>query len=281
MGCTDLGFWELYTRWLQYAAFLPMLRSHGTDAAREIWRFGKEGTPFYDTIAKYIRLRYELIPYLYSLAAQVTLNSYTLLRAVALDYPDDAATYDLTDQHLFGSAFMVCPVTKPMYYLRNSEPIREALKSRPVYLPKGNQWYDFWTEKAYEGGQMINADAPLETIPLFVRAGAILPMSPVMQYVDEIPDAPYEIRIYRGVDGEFCLYEDAGDGYDYEKGGYALVKLSWNDARGELVIAERKGSFATMVKARDYQLVFISKQGRQTKTMRYTGQEMKISASGP
>lgn len=279
-GCTDLGFGELYTRWLQYGVFLPMFRSHGTDAAREIWRFGEEGTPFYDTIAKYIRLRYQLIPYLYSLAAQVTLNSSTLMRAVALDFPDDVATHDLTDQYLFGSAFMVCPVTRPMYYRRNSEPIRDAAKSREVYLPKGSRWYDFWTEKAHEGGQTIDADAPLETIPLFVRAGAIVPMSPVMQYVDEIPDAPYEIRIYRGTDGEFALYEDAGDNYDYEKGGYAIVQLSWDDDRSELVMAGRKGSFSTMVQSREYRLVFISKQGRETKTVRYAGQEMKVRVAG-
>jgi alpha-D-xyloside xylohydrolase len=275
-GCTDCGFWELYVRWLEYGVFLPMFRSHGTDAAREIWRFGEAGTPFYDAIAKYIRLRYQLIPYIYSLAAQVTLNSYTLMRAVALDFPDDAATHDLTDQYLFGSALMVCPVTRPMYFQRNSEPVRDAAKSREVYLPKGGRWYDFWTDKAYAGGQTINADAPLETIPIFVRAGAILPMSPVMQYVDEIPDAPYEIRIYRGAGGEFSLYEDAGDNYDYETGGCAIVKLTWNDDRGELVISGRQGSFATLVKSREYRLVFVSEQGRETRTARYTGQEIRV-----
>jgi alpha-D-xyloside xylohydrolase len=280
-GCTDLGFWELYTRWMQYGVFLPMCRSHGTDAAREIWRFGEEGTQFYDTIAKYIRLRYQLIPYLYSLAAQVTLNSATLMRAVALDFPDDVATHDLTDQYLFGSAFMVCPVTKPMYYLRNSEPIRDAVKSRRVYLPKGSRWYDFWTEKSHEGGQVIEADAPLETIPLFMRAGAILPMSPVMQFVDEIPDAPYEIRICLGANGEFALYEDAGDNYDYEKGGYAIVQLSWNENRNEFVMAARRGSFPTMVSSREFRLVFISPQGRETKAVRYTGDEMKIILRQP
>jgi alpha-D-xyloside xylohydrolase len=279
-GCTDLGFHELYTRWLQYAVFLPMFRSHGTDAPREVWRFGEPGTPFYDAIAKYIRLRYQLIPYIYSLAAQVTLNSYTLMRAVALDYPDDTTTHDLTDQYLFGSAFLVCPVTKPMYYQRNSEPIRDSAKSREVYLPKGNRWHDFWTEKSFAGGQTINADAPLETMPLFLRAGAIVPMSPVMQFVDEIPDAPYEIRIYRGADGEFTLYEDAGDNYDYEQGGYALVKLSWDDNRGELTIGARTGRFAGMVESREYQLVFISDRGRVTKTVRYTGKEMRVSAAG-
>jgi alpha-D-xyloside xylohydrolase len=222
-----------------------------------------------------------LIPYLYSLAAQVTFNSHTLVRAVALDFPDDTATHDLTDQYLFGSAFMVCPVTQPMYFRRNSEPIRDAVKERSVYLPNSSRWYDFWTGKSHAGGQTVNAAAPLETIPLFVRAGAILPLSPVMQYVDEVPNAPYEIRIYRGADGEFTLYEDAGDGYAYEQGACALVKLTWNEARGELVLGERQGSFPGMVESRECQLVFISDAARQTKTVRYSGQEVQVSAAGP
>jgi len=276
-GCTDLGFHELYTRWLQYAVFLPMFRSHGTDAAREIWRFGEPGTPFYDTIAKFIRLRYQLMPHLYSLAAQVTLNSHTLMRAVALDFPGDPTTHNLTDQFLFGAALLVCPVTTPMYYQRNSTPIRDAAKSRPVYLPAGTCWYDFWTEKVFDGGQTIQADAPLETIPLFVRAGSILPLAPVMQFVDEIPDAPYELRIYRGADAEFVLYEDAGDNYNYETGDYALVKFIWNDACGELVISDRSGTFDQLVKSREYQLVFVSEQGRASKTILYTGAATAIS----
>jgi alpha-D-xyloside xylohydrolase len=154
-----------------------------------------------------------------------------------------------------------------------------SLLTRPVYLPKGSRWYDFWTEKVYEGGQTINAAAPLETIPLFVRAGAIVPMSPVMQYVDETPDAPYEIRIYDGADGEFFLYEDAGDNYDYEKGIYSLVKLSWNDRKGELVISERKGSFKGIVSERDFQIVLISEKGKEMKNVIYTGKETAVRGS--
>lgn len=277
-GCTDLGYHELYTRWLQYATFLPIFRSHGTDAPREIWRFGEPGTPFYDTIAKFIRLRYQLIPYIYSLAAQVTLHSYTIMRPVALDFPADLATYDITDQFMFGPAFLVCPVTHPMYYHRDSEPSPDAPKTRTVYLPKGSLWYDFWTERPLAGGQTIEADAPLEIIPVFVRAGSIVPIAPVMQYVDEVPDAPYEIRIYRGADCQFTIYEDAGDGYDYERGAYALIPLTWDDERGELLIGERQGRFDGMVELREYNLVFISDRGRVTKTVRYAGQTMKVSA---
>jgi alpha-D-xyloside xylohydrolase len=276
-GCRGLGFWELYTRWLQYAAFLPMFRSHGTDAAREIWRFGNEGNPFYDTIAKFIRLRYQLIPYIYSLAAQVTLDGRAMLRAVALDFPQDTKTHSLTDEFLFGPALLVCPVTSPMYYERNSRSIVGAKLSREVYLPVGSDWYDFWTDKTHQGGQGIVAAAPLETIPLFVRAGSILPMTVPMQFVDERPEAPYEIRIYRGADGAFTLYEDAGDSYDYESGAFALVQFVWDEVRGELTIGARRGSFGGLIRSREYRLVFISNRGRETRTVDYTGSKMRIS----
>ncbi len=278
-GCTDLGYWELYTRWLQYGVFLPIMRSHGTDAPREIWRFGEAGTPFYDAIAKFIRLRYRLIPYIYSLAAQVTLNSYTMMRPLALEFPHDVATHELTDQYFFGSTLMVCPVIWPMYYERDSEPLDDVPKSREVYLPAGRSWYDFWTEQAYSGGQTIVAAAPLETIPLFVPDGSILPMSPVMQHVDEIPAAPYEIRVYCGADAAFCIYEDAGDGYDYEQGAFSIVNLTWDDARGELCLSARAGSFAAFIAAREYHLVFISRQGRITTDLLYTGHETRVSVS--
>ncbi|HEU6447219.1 MAG TPA: TIM-barrel domain-containing protein, partial [Verrucomicrobiae bacterium] len=276
-GCRDLSFHELYTRWLQYAVFLPMFRSHGTDAAREIWRFGDEGNPFYDTIAKFIRLRYQLIPYIYSLAAQVTMNGTPMLRAVALDFPNDPDTHHLTDEFLFGPALLVCPVTKPMYYEKNSRPIAEASRTREVYLPAGAQWFDFWTNQQFEGGRNVIADAPLEKIPLFVRAGSILPMTGPMQFVDENPSAPYEIRIYRGANGTFTLYEDSGDGYDYERGEFALIQFSWNDERCELTIAARQGNFPGLIARRELRLHFISPDGTKFKTVNYAGAEIKIS----
>jgi len=278
-GCTDLGYHELYVRWLQYGAFLPMFRSHGTDAPREIWRFGEIGNQFYDCIAKYIRLRYRLLPYIYSIAAQVTQQSGSLMRPVALDFPQDVATHNLTDQFLFGPALLVCPVTTPMYYGPNSTPINDAAKSRNVYLPAGSRWYDFWTDEVHDGGRNICVAAPLDTIPLFVREGSIVPMAPVMQHADEIPNAPYEIRIYRGADGAFSIYEDAGDNYDYERGAYSLVTLSWNDARKELLLAARVGSFPEMVASREFRLVFISPHRRETKTVSYTGAEIRVFPS--
>jgi alpha-D-xyloside xylohydrolase len=261
---------------MQYACFLPMFRSHGTDAAREIWRFGDEGNPFYDAIAKFIRLRYQFIPYLYSLAAQVTLQGRAMLRAVALDFPEDKHTHNLTDQFLFGPALLVCPVTRAMYYEKNSQPIAGTPKERSVYLPAGTNWFDFWTDQAHAGGQNITAAAPLETMPLFVRAGSIVPMTEVMQFTDEKPDAPYEIRIYRGADGEFVLYEDAGDGYGYENGECATVRLSWHDESGELVIHPRQGSFPGMTAARECKIRFIGGEKREERSCLYTGQEMRL-----
>jgi alpha-D-xyloside xylohydrolase len=278
-GSHDLGYWELYTRWVQYGVFLPVFRSHGTDAAREIWRFGEEGTPFYDTIARYIRLRYRLMPYIYSLAAQVTFSSYTLMRAVALDFPDDQATHGLLDQYLFGSALLVCPVIEPMYFGRNSQPMAGVPKTRAVYLPAGHRWYDFWTDALREGGRTANADAPLEVIPVFVRAGSIVPMTQVMQFVDQVPDAGYEVRVYCGADGEFILYEDAGEGYEYENGKCAFVKIVWCEKRGELMLSAREGSFPELVKEREYSIVFISERDREVQTVRYTGEERTVIRS--
>ena len=275
-GCLDLGYWELYTRWLQYAAFLPMFRSHGTDAPREVWRFGEPGTAFYDTIVEYIQLRYRLLPYIYSVAAQVSLSSWAIIRAVALDFPRDLRTHDITDQFLFGPGLMACPVTKPMYYDRNSEPIAGAAKSRPVYLPAGTGWYDFRTEAWFPGGGSIAAPAPLEVMPVFARAGAIVPMSPVMQYADAVRDAPYEIRVYRGADGVFPLYEDEGDNYNYESGRYSIVMLRWSELDGELTIAARAGEFDGMVQSRQLHIVFISESGRKSSSVVYTGEEVRV-----
>lgn len=275
-GCRDLGYWELYTRWLQYGAFLPIFRSHGTDAAREIWRFGEPGTPFYDAIARFIRLRYELLPYIYSLAAEVTLRASPMLRAVALEFPEDRAAHELADQFFFGPALLVCPVIRPMYYEAGSRPLDETSKTRRVYLPKGCRWFDFWTGAAYDGEQEIPAHAPLEIVPLFVRAGSILPMTEAMQFVDERRDAPYEIRVYSGRDAAFTIYEDEGDSYGYEHGACARVRLRWNEAARQLTLGEREGEYPGMAGEREYRIVVFSGTGQQRRSVRYTGQEIQV-----
>lgn len=210
------------------------------------------------------------------MAAQVTLASYTLMRAVALDFPHDRAAHDITDQFLFGPALLVCPVTQPMYYSTDSQPISGAKHSRAVYLPVGSLWFGFWTDLIFEGGQEITADAPLQTIPLFIRAGSILPMTRVMQYTNEVLDAPYEIRVYTGVDAQFTLYEDAGDTYDYEEGAFALVHMSWVQESGELTISAREGAFPELVKERDYCIVLISEMAREVTPVHYTGHKVVI-----
>jgi alpha-D-xyloside xylohydrolase len=199
-----------------------------------------------------------------------------MMRAVALDFPGDLRTHDLADQYLFGPGLMVCPVTEPMYYDRNSEPIAGVEKSRPVYLPSGTGWYDFLTEAWFPGGTTVEVPAPLEVIPVFARAGAIVPMAPVMQYVDEIRDAPWEIRVYRGADGVFPLYEDEGDNYNYESGRFSLVMLRWSEDSGELTIGARAGEFDGLVKSREFRVVFISGGGRQSRTVVYSGEEIRV-----
>ncbi len=276
-GCTDLGYHELYVRWLQYAAFLPMFRSHGTDASREIWRFGEPGNPFYDALAKFIRLRSQLIPWFYSLAARITFDGASFMRPLALEFPDDTATHTIDDQFIVGSSLLVCPVIHPMYYARESRPLENIAKSRPVYLPADTLWYDFWTEKLHTGGHHHEASAPLDTLPLFVRAGTILPLGPVLQHVNERHDFPYELRIYSGASGSFCLYEDAGDTYDYEQGACAEVVITWNDTTRTLTFAARQGTFPELIETREFQIALINPHGRETRTTHYTGTSLKVS----
>ncbi|HEX5283610.1 MAG TPA: glycoside hydrolase family 31 protein [Bryocella sp.] len=273
-GSTDLGFWELYTRWLQYAAFLPMFRSHGTDVPREIWRFGEEGSPFYDAIAACIRFRYRLLPYIYSLAASVTRDGTAMVRALALEFPADMRTHAITDEFLFGPSLLVCPVTQPMYYDQGSRAINDVAKRREVYLPGGCEWFSLWEGRLHQGGQAVVVDAPLERIPVFVRAGSIVPMTRPMQFVDEIRDAAYEVYVYTGADASFVLYEDAGDGYAYENGEYAQVFMEWNEQSGRLVVNAREGSFPEMMKERKYRILFISPDGTRQHNLLYKGEEV-------
>ena len=275
-GSTDRGFWELYTRWLQYAAFLPMFRSHGTDVSREIWRFGGEGSPFYDAIAECIRLRYRLLPYIYSLAAAVTGEGSAMVRALGLEFPSEARTHNISDEFLFGPSLLICPVTKPMYYGRDSVPIDDAVKTREVYLPLASDWFDFWSGKLYSGGQVIVVDAPLERIPVFARAGSIVPMTEPMQFVSEKPDAAYEIRVYTGANATFALYEDAGDGYAYERGECALVLIEWSQQSERLTIRAREGNFPELVREREYRIVIVSCDGIQHHDLLYKGEEIRL-----
>ena len=244
-GVHDKGFCELYTRWIQMGCFLPMFRSHGTDTPREIWNFGSNGTMFSDAIEKYIKLRYRLIPYIYSLAGDVVLRNGTIMRSLLFDFSDDKRAAGMATQFMFGRSLLVCPVLQPMYYEAESTPLDEE-KTWKVYLPADTLWYDFYTGVGYDGGQEILADAPLDTMPLYVRAGSVIPMTSGLQYAMEKNDAPLELHVYPGADGTFTLYDDAGNDYAYEQGEYAQIPLHYDEAAGTLTIGERTGSYRGM-----------------------------------
>lgn len=280
LGIDDKGYRELYVRWFQYAVFLPMLRAHGTDTPREVWHFGEPGEMFYDALVKFLRLRYRLMPYIYSLAGMVTHENNTMMRALPFDFRCDPDTFDICDQYMFGPFLLVNPVTQPMYYAAASTPINGVNRSRSVYLPKSAEWYDFWTGKHYTGGQTIIADAPLDTIPLYVRSGSILPIGPEITYADEQLIAPLELRIYPGQSGSFTLYDDEGDNYNYEQGHFAMIRLSWDETDQCLTIHDRLGSYPGMAGSREFRVIMGDKPYRSLpspgRTVHYEGREIRI-----
>lgn len=260
---------EMFTRWFQFGAFCPIFRIHGKGERALFSKNWDEVTRA--TLLKFDRLRYRLLPYIYSLAGQVTQDNYTPMRALAFDFRTDAQVYGIRDQYMFGPAFLVNPVTEP------------GARSRRVYLPDA-RWYDFWTGKRLEGGQAIDAAAPLDKMPLFVRAGSIVPMGPVMEYATELLADTIELRVYPGADGHFTMYEDANDGYQYERGQFAVIPMQWVDARRELVVGERKGSFPGMLKHRVFRVVMV-KEGHGAgveaetavdKMVEYEGRGVKV-----
>jgi alpha-D-xyloside xylohydrolase len=423
-GGKDPAYQELYARMFQFGAFCPIFRSHGSETPREIWEMGE----FVEPILKMDKLRYRLMPYIYSLAWMVTNKDYTMMRGLPMDYPGDKNTYSIDDQYMFGPSIMVCPVTEYMYhrppeqsvlvdpeYFRTddgkpgllaryykdaarknlskvqidpdidivwytgrpdyatdsmyairwegklipretgkhqfhlisydpkriilngdtlrmvytsveqyTEPVelkageeysfaletenrstgaarmrlfwktpsifaREQMqeareKNREVYLPAQHKWYDFWTGDTVEGGKTIKADAPIDKLPLFVKAGSIIPMGPFLQYSTEKPANPIELRIYPGADGRFTLYEDENDNYNYEKGIYSTIELTWNDAQRQLTIVDRKGTFPGMLKQRTFKVVIVSKDHgaglevteRSDQVVQYSGKEITV-----
>ena len=270
---SDPGYRELYVRWLQFGCFLPVMRSHGTTFPREIWRFGEAGEPFYDAIEKFIRLRYTLMPYIYSTAWQVTAHDATFIRLLAFDFPHDARALREDTSYLFGPSLLVSPVVEPQYYEGADTPL-DAPRVKEVYLPSGADWYDYWTGERHTGGQSVTVDTPIDIMPLFVRAGSILPTSPVMQYVDELPTAPYTVTVYPGADGDFTLYEDSGDGYAYERGEYAEVDLHWDDTARVLTIGARRGDFPTLVRVREWKLRTV---GGKEISRTYSGEQVQVT----
>ncbi|MCR4685643.1 MAG: DUF5110 domain-containing protein [Lachnospiraceae bacterium] len=256
-GVLDAGYRELYVRWLAFGTFLPIFRSHGTDTPREPWQFGSKGDPFYDAIEEQIRLRYRLMPYIYSLGALAHREGEAMMRSLLMDFYEDENVRTVCDEYLFGPAFLVAPVYTPMYYQKGSVEIRDSEKTRRVYLPKGCGWYDYYSCKYYEGGCWIDVDAPLDRIPVFVREGSIIPMSSGLSYADEGGGLPDVIRVYEGCDGEFTLYLDEGDGYAFEDGVYCDVRLSYSEHEHKLSVS-KSGSYPVDL---TYNIEYIKKAG--------------------
>ena len=267
----DPTYRELFVRWFEYGAFCPLFRVHGTRTTNqnELWSYGSEAQSI---LTKYDVLRYRLLPYIYSIAWQVTNSGYTMMRPLVMDFPSDAEARRIGDQFLFGPALLVNPVTDP------------GAKSRRLYLPQA-AWYNFWSGRSISGGKFIAVPAPLQTLPLFVRAGSIVPMGPVVQYTGEKPAAPIELRVYPGADGDFALYEDDGNTYAYEKGSHATIPIHWNDSSHSLTIGARQGSFPGMIQRRTFNVVWVS-EGHGVgvsparpvdKTVQYDGQAAVVT----
>jgi alpha-D-xyloside xylohydrolase len=248
-----------------------LLRVHGTRSTNqnELWSYGADAQKI---LVIYDTLRYRLLPYIYSMAWMTTNQGYTPMRGLVMDFRSDAHTASIGDQFMFGPAFLVNPVTEP------------GANTRRTYLPKA-KWYDFWTGNSVEGPRTVDAAAPIEKLPLFVRAGSIVPMGPEKEWSTEKPEDPIELRIYRGTNGDFTLYEDENDGYNYEKGAHATIQFHWDDAKQVLTIADRKGEFPGMLAERAFQVVFVAEnhgtgitpEGKPDKVVHYSGKQVTVT----
>ena len=270
----DLKEWrELQARWNQFGCFVPLYRAHGQWPLREVWNIAPADHPAYKTIVAYDKLRYRLMPYLYSMAGMVHLKDYTMMRGLVMDFNGDDKVLDIKDQWMFGSALMACPVGEYQKY------------SREVYLPKQKGWYDFYTGAYHAGGQTIVADAPYDKIPVFIPEGAILPIGPEMQWSDEKKPELIDLYVYAGKDGSYTLYEDEGTNYNYEKGKYAVIDFKYDDARKQVTIGARKGSFDGMLQKRRFNIILVDQMKQQGvnlakspkgKVVKYAGQAMTV-----
>jgi alpha-D-xyloside xylohydrolase len=220
-----------------------MMRSHGTEIPREIWNFGERGDWCFDGIEKYINLRYRLLPYIYSTSWDVSQHNGTFMRALMMDFPLDKNTHDLGNEYLFGHSILVAPVTKP------------NVEKWSVYLPKGADWYDFWTNIKYSGGQSIDKETSMDIIPLYIKVGSILPWGKKVQYSSEKSWKVLELKVYPGANGQFTLYEDEFDNYNYETGQYSEITFTYDETARTLTIGNRKGNFQGMLKNRNFQIV--------------------------
>jgi len=285
---------ELYVRWLQFGTFNPMMRSHGTDVYREIYKFGKKGEPVYDAIEKMIGLRYSLLPYIYSTSWEVSNRQSSFMRALMMDFVDDRKVWDINDEYMFGKSLLVAPIAHAQYTPEavvkvseeegwNRDGVKKTetdvavdfmeTKSTNIYLPAGTLWYDFWTNEKHEGGKEITKETTLDVIPLYVKAGSIIPVGPQVQYATEKPWDHLELKVYAGANGNFILYEDEFDNYNYEKGAYTEIPISWNNASRKLTIGARKGAYEGMLKNRKFTVTL---QDGTQKNVDYNGKAISV-----
>jgi len=293
-GANNPMFQELYVRWLQYGTFTPMMRSHGTDVPREIYQFGQKGDVVYDVIEKFIKLRYSMLPYIYSVSWDVSKNNSSFLRALSMDFSSDQKTWDINNEYLFGKSILVVPILNPQYTPEkliktdenqgwnktdaNKENLLSNIdftqnKNVKIYLPAGSDWFDFWTNEKHKGGQEIEKSINLQSIPLYVKAGSIIPFGPDVQYATEKKWDNLTIKIYPGMDADFVLYEDEFDNYNYEKGDYTEIPFHWNEKSKTLTIDFRKGNFKEMIEKRNFNLIL--PDGRE-KSVSYSGKKLSV-----
>lgn len=258
---------ELNTRWFQFGAFAPLYRAHGQFPYREPWNIAPDTHPAYQSILYYTKLRYRLMPYIYTMAGMTYFDDYTIMRPLFMDFAADKKVQNLSDQFMFGPSFMVCPVYK-----------YEA-RTRNVYFPEGTNWFDFYTGRYITGGQQLNVDAPYEHIPLFIREGSIIPVGPEMQYSTEKKADKIVVYVYMGQDGKFTLYEDENENYNYEKGSFSNITFNYNEASGTLTIGEQKGKFDGMIKNRKFVIVAVSKDKPQAFTYDADGKEISYDGN--
>ena len=257
---------ELNTRWFQFGAFCPLYRAHGQFPFREPWEIAPEGHPAYESIVYYSKLRYRMMPYIYSLAGMTYFEDYTIMRPLVMDFMADADVLNVSDAYMFGPAFMAAPVYE------------YGARAREVYFPECEGWYDYYDNEFIEGGQARTVAAPYGRMPLYVRAGSIVPVGPDMQWSDEKPADVIDLYVYQGADGSFTLYEDENVNYNYEKGAYAMIDFCYDDASKTLKIGERKGEFPGMLKERTFNVIPVSKAGKgDAQSVRYTGEAVEVS----
>ncbi|PJJ79998.1 alpha-D-xyloside xylohydrolase [Mucilaginibacter auburnensis] len=279
----DPEYRELYARWMEFGTFTPLMRSHGADAPREIYQFGKKGDKVYDAAEKYINLRYRLLPYIYSTSWDVTAHQSSMMRALFMDFSADKNVWDIPGEYMFGKSLLVNPVTSSMYTKvagRDKAEDFGAVKSQETYLPAGRVWYDFWSGQKVAGGKKVSRETPLDIIPLYVKGGSIMPIGPKVQYSSEKNWDNMEIRVYPGADADFTLYEDENDNYNYEKGQYSEIVFHWDDKKGTLTIADRKGAFKGMLTNRTFNLTVapagIVTDAGKLKSVSYSGKKVSI-----